>query len=449
MAFFRHHRLHVALRLIAVAGAAFGAGAAWTAGYVGAALLAGLVGLGVAAALVGYTEKPARDLTRFLESLRYDDASQRVTGEGRGRTFDALADAFGRVGDTFQTLRAEREEQARYLQTVVRHVGVALVAFRPDGEVTLVNHAARRLLGLSHLRRLDGLARVSPDLPEALLALGSGERSLVRVEQEAGTLVLLAHAAQFRLLDAPYTLVSLQDIGAELEEQEMDAWQRLTRVLTHEIGNSVAPIASLAGTASGLLRTGAGTDADPLAPADVADVREALATIERRSQGLMRFVEAYRSLTRIPKPSFALFRVRALFDDAQTLLRTSFAAAGVALEVDVEPDSLELVADRALVEQVLLNLLLNALQALDGTGSDGRVRLRASIGPNGRPAVEVEDDGPGIPPEALERVFVPFYTTKAAGSGIGLSLSRQVMRLHGGRLLARSRPGRTVFTLQF
>jgi signal transduction histidine kinase len=443
MPFFRHHRVHVGLRLLLIAGAAFGMGVLWVRGQGGLALLIGLALLAGAAALVRYTEKPARDLTRFLESLRYDDASQRITSEGRGRTFDALADAFGKVGETFQTLRAEREEQARYLQTVVRHVGVALVAFRPDGEVTLVNHAARRLLGLSHLRRLDGLARVASDLPETLLALGSGERSLVRVERESGTLVLLAHAAQFRLLDAPYTLVSLQDIGAELEEQEMDAWQRLTRVLTHEIGNSVAPIASLAGTANGLLH--AGNDALP--PDDVADVREALATIERRSQGLMRFVEAYRSLTRIPKPSFALFPVRSLFDDAQTLLRTSFGAANVALSVEVEPAGLELVADRALVEQVLLNLLLNALQAIDEAG--GRVTLRAHVGPNGRPVVEVEDDGPGIPEEALERVFVPFYTTKAAGSGIGLSLSRQVMRLHGGRLLVRSKPGRTVFTLQF
>ena len=263
----------------------------------------------------------------------------------------------------------------------------------------------------------------------------------MRVEQDAGTLVLLAHAAQFRLLDAPYTLVSLQDIGAELEEQEMEAWQRLTRVLTHEIGNSVAPIASLAGTANGLLRSGTPS------PEDAADVREALATIERRSQGLMRFVEAYRSLTRVPKPTFALFPVRDLFGDAQTLLRTSFRTAGVALEADVEPAGLELVADRALIEQVVLNLLLNALQAIDGRG--GRVVLRASVGPAGRPVVEVEDDGPGIPAEALGRVFVPFYTTKAAGSGIGLSLSRQVLRLHGGRLLVRSRPGSTVFTLQF
>ena len=438
---FHHHRVQVALRLALVAGTAAAAGAAWTGGYVGLALVAGLVGLGVAAALVRYTEKPARDLTRFLESLRYDDASQRVTSEGRGATFDALAAAFGRVGDTFQTLRAEREEQTRYLQTVVRHVGVALLAFRPDGEVTLINHAARRLLGVSRLRALDGLARVAPGLPGRLLALQSGERALVRVEQDAGTLVLLAHAAQFRLLDAPYTLVSLQDIGAELEEQEMEAWQRLTRVLTHEIGNSVAPIASLAGTANGLLRSGAPS------PEDAADVREALATIERRSQGLMRFVEAYRSLTRIPKPTFALFPVRDLFGDAQTLLRTSFRTAGVALEADVEPAGLELVADRALIEQVILNLLLNALQAIDGSG--GRVTLRAHVGPSGRAVVEVEDNGPGIPAEALGRVFVPFYTTKAAGSGIGLSLSRQVLRLHGGRLLVRSRPGSTVFTLQF
>ena len=442
MRFVRHFRLQIVGRVVLITGDAGLAVLAWQGGYYGAVVGLSLLGLWMTARLVRYTEKPARDLTRFLESLRYDDLSQRFGSDERGRVFRALSEAFEEVNASFRQLRAEREEQARYLQTVVRHVGVALIAFRPDGEVALVNQTARRLLGVPRLRSLDSLRRVSPELADVLLHLKTGERVLVRLERGDQALALLVHAAQFRLMDAPYTLVSLQDIRNELEEQEMEAWQQLTRVLTHEIANSVAPIASLAGTASGLLGSGAPT------AEDTGDVREALATIERRSTGLMNFIEAYRSLTRIPKPQFALVSVRTLFDDVATLLRASFQAKSVALETDLEPEGLELAADRELVEQVLINLLLNALQALEN--DDGtHVTLRARAGATGKPVIEVEDNGPGIPAEALDRIFVPFYTTKPTGSGIGLSLSRQVMRLHGGRLRVRSQPGKTVFTLQF
>ena len=443
---FRHHRLRVVVRVAFIATAV--AGAVVMAWPLERYLLAGVlvfIAIWATARLVYYTEKPVRDLTRFLESLRYDDVSQRFGSDRRGPVFRALSDAFEEVSSAFRQLRAEREEQARYLQTVVRHVGVALIAFRPDGTVALINHTARRLLGVSRLRAIEGLRPTNPQLTDTLLGMHTGERALIRTERGDEAMSLLMHAAQFRLRGAPYTLVSIQDIHVELEEQQMQAWQQLTRVLTHEIANSVAPIASLAGTASDRLRNGTeGTDAKER----VTDVREALATIERRSNGLMHFIEAYRSLTRIPKPQFTLFPVRELFDDVATLLQTSFGAGAVTLETEVDPDGLELAADRELVEQVLINLLLNALQALEG-GRGNHVTLRARAGVGGTPIIEVEDDGPGIPDEALDRIFVPFYTTKPTGSGIGLSLSRQVMRLHGGRLRVRSKPGQTVFTLQF
>ena len=446
---FRHHRLRVVGHVLVIAAAVAGAVVlAWPLERYAGAIVLGLLALWATARLVYYTEKPARDLTRFLESLRYDDVSQRFGSDRRGSVFRALADAFEEVSEAFRTLRAEREEQARYLQTVVRHVGVALIAFQPDGTVALINQSARRLLGVARLRTVEGLNRVSPHLTDTLLRLRTGERVLVRLEREEETLALLIHAAQFRLRGAPYTLVSLQDIHVELEEQQMEAWQQLTRVLTHEIANSVAPIASLAGTASDRLENGLAEAATDARIDATTDVREALATIERRSNGLMHFIEAYRSLTRIPKPEFRLLPVRTLFDDVTALLRTSFDASAITLTVSLEPEGLEVAADPDLIEQVLINLLLNALQALEEERGT-RVILRARAGVGGTPIIEVEDDGPGIPPDALDRIFVPFYTTKPEGSGIGLSLSRQVMRLHGGRLRVRSQPGQTVFTLLF
>jgi signal transduction histidine kinase len=410
-------------------------------------------------ALLLYTERTPRELLRFLEAIRYDDLSLAVSAQGRGPLFEAIADRFAEVTEAFRRLRTEREEQAQVLQTVVRHVGVALIAFRRDGEVALLNTAAKRLLGLPRLRRIDGLAALSLRLAQLLPTMQSGDRTLVRVERGDRTLDLAVHATHFRLVGEPHVLVSLQDIRSELEEKEMEAWQQLTRVLTHEIVNSVAPIASLAATANQLLHSDAAeVSGDPAsddgaepapAPAPLADAREALQTIERRSQGLIHFVESYRSLTKIPKPTFALFPVADLFGNVQTLLRTSMREKGVTLDVQIVPETLELAADEELIEQVLINLLLNAMQALEGQ-ADARIALRARIGDTGRAVIEVRDDGPGILPEVRERIFVPFFTTKPTGSGIGLSLSRQILRLHGGTLSVRSEPGvETVFVLRF
>ncbi len=443
----RRYRVQLGLRLAAF-GAAVGA-AVWLAvagpaGWIGGVVLAVLLALWQARSLVRLTERTPRDLLRFLEAVRYDDLSLGVPARGQGPMFEAIAARFAEVSGAFRQLRTEREEQAQVLQTVVRHVGVALIAFRASGEVVLFNTAAKRLLGLPRLRHVGGLAGLGR-LAEALPALRSGERALVRVERGDRTLDLAVHAAHFRLAGDPHTLVSLQDIRSELEEKEMEAWQALTRVLTHEIVNSVAPIASLAATANGLLhREGSGEQRLSL-----ADAREALQTIERRSQGLIHFVESYRSLTKIPKPSFALVPVAGLFGTVETLLRTSLEEKGVALDVEITPPTLELAADEELVEQVLINLLLNAVQALDGQ-PDARIALRARVGEAGRPVVEVCDNGPGVLPEVRERVFVPFFTTKPAGSGIGLSLSRQILRLHGGTLTLRSEPGvETVVALRF
>ncbi|MEM7788914.1 MAG: HAMP domain-containing sensor histidine kinase, partial [Bacteroidota bacterium] len=214
------------------------------------------------------------------------------------------------------------------------------------------------------------------------------------------------------------------------------AWQQLTRVLTHEITNSVAPIASLAGTARGLVDAG---DRE-------ADVREALATIEKRSRGLVAFVDSYRTLARLPAPEARVTLAADLLGGVATLMRAS--APGVHIAVDVTPERLEVVADPDLVEQALVNLVLNAVEALDEQ-PDGRVVLRAYAGTGGRAVIEVEDNGPGLLPEVRERVFVPFFSTKAGGSGIGLSLSHRIARLHGGTLTVASEPDeQTVFTMR-
>ena len=439
--FWRRYRVRVVARLVLVAAAAGGAGGLVAHG--GAGALAGAAALAATALWAGWglvrtVERPARDLRRFLEGVRYDDVSVRFP-QGGDPFLDGLAAAFEEVGAAFRRVRAEREEQAGYLEAVVRHVGVALVAFRSDGAVTIFNLAARRTLGAPRVRTLDGLARRVPKAAEALRSLPTGERALVRLEADGGPQELVAYATRFTVGGEAHTLVSLQDIREELEARELEAWQELSRVLTHEIANSVAPIASLAGTARALVEGGAGDDGR------LADVREALGTIERRSRGLVSFVDAYRTLARLPRPRPRVVSAAELLGDVATLARATSPAVDVAVEVD--PPGLELVADADLVEQALVNLALNAVEALDGRG--GHVTLRARPGPSGRAVVEVEDDGPGLLPEVQERAFVPFFSTKPGGSGVGLALAHRIARLHGGTLTVESAPDvRTAFTLR-
>jgi len=400
-----------------------------------------------AGTLIRYTEKTARDLTRFLESVRYADFTRRFTDEDRGPLFEDLRDAFEEVTSEFRRLRAEKERQVRYLEQVVQHLGVALITFREDGTVQLMNTAARRLLRTGPIRQVEALERVHPDLVAALRSLDSGEQTMVRVEEADRTLQLAVRVRRFQLQGEPHALASFQDLRNELEEKEMEAWQQLTSVLTHEIMNSVAPISSLASTAHRRLQATA--DGTPVPAAAAHDVQEAVDTIERRSERLMNFVDAYRSFTDIPSPDFEVLAVRALFDDVRRLLRGQIEERALTVDVTVDPPDLTLTADPDLLDQVLVNLALNALQAVEDQ-DDGHITFRASVDRRSRPVLRVEDNGPGIPPDVQDKIFVPFFTTKEEGSGIGLSLARQIMRLHGGTISVRSTPGEgTVFALRF
>ena len=401
-------------------------------------IVVGLVLLYQLYALVHYVERTNRDLTRFLDAIRYADFSQTFVTGGLGSSFDELKTAFNEVLDAFRQARAEKEEQARYLQTVVQHIGVGLIVFDNAGAVSLINNAATRLLGVPRLGHIADLNRVNPILTTTLQNLGPGGRDLVSLEEVR----LALHASVFRLSDHTHTLVVFHDIGPDLDEKEMEAWQNLIRVLTHEIMNSITPIASLAATADGMLKD------DALDAESTEDIRTAVSTIQRRSEGLLHFVEAYRDLTRVPAPSFEIVSIAELFARVEQLMRPQFAESTVELHTEVNPPSLELTADPEQVEQILINLLRNALEATAGRAG-ARVDLTAHLA-HDKVVVEVADNGPGIVEEALGKVFIPFFTTKPDGSGIGLSLCRQIMRLHRGSISARSEPGvRTVFALRF
>jgi two-component system nitrogen regulation sensor histidine kinase NtrY len=447
---FRNFTLNVAVRVVLLS-LSIGA-EMWllinTTFYISAALLAVIIIVQVIL-LVRLVTKTNETVARFFRSVRHGDFSSVPSLGGRGASFDDLHGAFAEVMEEFRRARTLTEEHYQSLQTVVQHIGVGLISFRPDGEIGLMNNAARKLLHTHQLANINSLASLDPTFADTLLRLKSGDTALVKINRQGETLQLSIRATGYRLGEQQLTLVSLQNIGAELEEKEMDAWQNLIRVLTHEIMNSITPISSLASTANDMLSSGPATGERRISPEVLDDVREAVGTIERRSQGLLRFVDAYRHLTHIPQPIFRQCLVGELFSRVHSLMQAQLAEAHIRFTIGIDPERLEVSADPDLIEQVLINLIRNAIQSMSGQEVK-KLALSARVDETGHVWIEVSDNGPGIPREIQERIFIPFFTTKEDGSGIGLSLSRQIMRLHGGTITCRSTEDQgTIFALRF
>lgn len=424
--------------------------------YVSMAILS-LAIIGQIIALIKYLERTNVLLTRFLEAIRYSDFTGSFRNHGLGSNFDELNESFTRVIERFKEERSEKEESIRYLETVVQHIGIGLICFNGNGDVVLLNTAAKRLFKIATLRKAESLREISNPLYKSVQKLKSGNRSLIRVSIQNETLQLAIYATEFRMRDEAYKLISFQNIHTELEEKEMEAWQNLTQVLAHEIMNSITPISSLSSTVKMLLEEHS-VDHEKyveLNTETLQDVKEALSTISNRSRGLMRFVNSYRDFTQIPEPKFELFNVKEALNRTASLMKSEASKVGIKIYVEVDPESLELTADPHLVEQVLINLVKNAIRVLSNQ-EHGKIWIKGGIEESGKVIIQVQDNGPGIKKAMSEKIFIPFYTVgsngKNKGSGIGLSLSRQIMRLHKGSLIlnpGNSNSNGSVFTMRF
>ncbi len=395
--------------------------------------------------LFHYVENTNRKLVRFLEAVRFSDFAIGFSADNKlGESFKELNKNFNEVLDAFRQARAEKEEHLQYLNTVVQHVSVGLVAFDPEGNVELINNAACRLLGVYRLRHLSELQKNHPELMLLVQKPHSKDNLLYTGPQDQQ---LAVHSTVIRMRGKVIKLVSLQNIQSELQQKELEAWQNLTRVLRHEIMNSITPIASLIATMNDIVEHD--LKPTPENAEAVDDIKEALKTIESRSIGLINFVNGYRSFTNIPPPKPVELPVKSLVAPVIQLMQPDIRLAGIRLDCRVDPDDLLVTADSELIEMVLINLVKNAMEAVTER-EEAHIIVCAYADTYGRITIEVNDNGPGIIPEALEKIFIPFYTTKKTGSGIGLSLSRQIMQMHGGTLKADSVVNEgTTFTLRF
>lgn len=401
--------------------------------------------------LFHYIQKTNQILSIFLDSIRYADFSRNFKIEGLGSKYDVLKDSFNSVITEFQKIRTDKMQHYHYLQNVIQHVAVGLIAFDGNGNIELVNNSARKMLQIHKLKNITDLKKISDDMPEKLKKLKSADRALIKINDNEKTLQLIVYATEFKLTDRNIKLVSLQNIQSELEEQELASWQKLISVLTHEIMNSITPIASLSATVNQMMEEYIKDDDEPVQvdAETIDDIKSSLITINKRSMGLVHFVKSYRSITKVPKPDFAIVPVKDLFVHINNLFEDEMKEKGISFSSLIEPSSLEVTIDPDQIEQVLINLIKNAMHAL-AECNEPEIKLKAFLGDKGKVVIQVSDNGPGILEEVLDKIFIPFFTTKATGSGIGLSLSKQIMRVHGGSISATSTPYKqTAFTLKF
>jgi two-component system nitrogen regulation sensor histidine kinase NtrY len=449
---YRNFRVNAIIRILLIALTIFLLFFTWrqffiTPALIGAAIIIQLY------ALFKYIDKTNRDLSSFLESIRFSEFTRSFQVEGMGSSFDELNKAFNDVIKDFQTVRTEKEEHFHYLQSIVQNIDVSIIAYQKDGTVEMINKAAKKLFQISGLKNVKQLYQISNELVEKLLSINPGESSLIKVQQEDDLLQLAINSTEFKIHNKTIVLATIKNIQSVLEEQETEAWQKLISVLTHEIMNSITPIASLSSTIDMMIKSFQDEQIENpnanIDPETANEIQQGLQTIHKRSTGLLHFVNTYRNLTRIPKPNFRITTVKNLFDNIVPLMNDEIAQNGISFHSEIDPPDIEFSVDIELLEQVIINLLKNAMHALE-KAKNPQITMRGFLNKRGRVTIQVVDNGVGILPEVLDKIFIPFFTTKPKGSGIGLSLSRQIKRLHGGSITAYSVPSHgTTFTLTF
>ncbi len=384
--------------------------------------------------LIHFLEATKRELSKFLLSVKQKDFSIHYNTSNKKNTSFDLNKIFKEISDEFQNVRIEKEIHYQYLQTVFAHSKTAIICFNEEGDLLLINEAFKKMVSLNHINNLDKLSRKHPQLLEAIKTSSPRQEKLVKLRTPKGILQLSLQTTFLKLKNGHYKMVSLHDVKNVLEEQELDSWKKLIRVLNHEIMNSVTPISSLSKALNKMLKHSK-TNLKDLAKDDQEDLIESLKTIENRSNGLLNFVTNYKKITKLPQPNYTQIKVKGLIKHIVRLLKSKLDEKNIEYRINCQ-ENMEIFADHELTEQVIINLLLNAIQATDEQ-NEKKIGIRAYQNENNN-YIEIEDNGPGIPDEILDQIFIPFFTTKKEGSGIGLSLSKQIMQLHRGNLSVNS-----------
>ncbi len=400
--------------------------------------------------LVKYLNTTNRKIRFFFDSVRNNDSTLTFPSDAREKSFRELYNSMQRVNEQILKLRIENRNQEQYFQILLEHLAAGIITFDQKGFILHANSSAKRLLSVEVLTHLQQVERINQNLFNAILGIKPSERRLIGVRTGVGEIQLSLKATSIKVDANELTILSIQDIKNELDEKELESWMKLIRVLMHEIMNSITPITSLSESLYQIYSK----EGSPVTEAEINDriiatTIQGLGVIKEQGKGLMSFVESYRKLTRVPEPLKKVFKVTELFNRVRILYGSLENSGNKELEICIRDENLELFADQNLICQVLLNLLKNAVEANENN-PDCKIILGAGLSVTDYPEICVTDNGPGISEEMLDKIFIPFFTTRQSGSGIGLSVSKQIMKVHGGSLKVSSIPGvETVFCLNF
>jgi len=400
-------------------------------------------------ALLWYLTRIRRDLLKLINALINDDPTMQFSRVRRDPYFNAIHAGFNSLISDFRLVRLDREAQQRFFEETVNHVQFGLLAFNENGEVKMVNAAFLELFGVSDIKHLEALKDASTELPDFFERFSPGKEKLKRITLPDGQHHLIFLASGFVLKGENITLISVRDISREMDRNELEAWQKLLRIMRHEILNSISPIQLIAGNLSSRLQPeGKLVSLEQLTPEEVADIKMGLDTIHRRASGLSVFLDAYANLYRTPEFTPELTEISPLLKRIMQLFMDEAEEQLTSITVDCPQSRLEISMDAKMIEQVLINLLKNAMEAVKSQSSRS---IKLSARRNQKEVIlSVEDTGSGIPLDQMESIFVPFFSTRESGTGIGLSFSQHIMRMHGGQIRVSSTPDKgSVFQLLF
>jgi two-component system nitrogen regulation sensor histidine kinase NtrY len=398
-----------------------------------------------------------KKLAFFFSSVRNDDTSLSFP-EGVGFANEKLLNkSLNELNNKLKDAKINIELQEKFYKSIMERISTGIISFYENGVVEFTNPELKRMFGLDQISHIGKLKIIDPKLVELLERIESGEQKRINVKVYHNLLSLSVHARTIIMRNREVKIVTLQDIKSELDMHEMDSWQKLIRILNHEIMNSVAPITSLSSTLSGFYKSGEDqTSPDNITPRIISDTIRGLNIIEDHGKGLIHFVESYRSLTQLPKPEFSRVNISEFFERIMILVNSGFDNDNNKYKVrplitsSVTPDDITLVADDKLLAQVFINIVKNSIEAFGKCEEDNFISMSAGRNSDGRVVLTIKDNGPGMDADTLEKIFVPFFTTKESGSGIGLSLSRQIIRLHNGNITCDSAPGNgTIISMLF
>lgn len=406
------------------------------------AAVAGTVVVGLGYGVISGYFSLIEQLEEFAEAVKYRDFTRRYVVKGNHRVQDRLFAAYNQINKVYRDVRLEKEAQHEYLNRIVNMLDSGIIFYRVDtGEVLWINESFKHLFQVPHLGQISGLKKRHPELFDKTMGFPAGQQEVATVSSSEGKIKLLISLSEFETKEGRFRLGVYQNINDAIDETETQAWHKLLRVLTHEIMNSIGPISSLAETLHNRMARWEGSE-------EIEDVKEGVSTIKRRSEGLIQFANSYRLINRVDQPDFSNILIVQLLENVYQLLEPTLLKKNVKLDIIAKDTRLVRRADLSLIEQVLVNLLLNAIEAVKDEPRP-YIRIQA-LEEQGKLLVKVVDNGVGMTADIQEQIFTPFFTTKKSGTGVGLTLSKQIMRLHKGSLYVESEVGRgSTFVLQF